>query len=97
MIQLQQKVDMYQHENDALIQSVTQLREQLMTLKSILLAHKDCPVAMQQGFSAQNLMLLLQQDPAVGPFGTGPVNGVSQGMPMSMPDARSSAQVLPRA
>lgn len=48
---LQQKVELFSTENDALAATVTSLREEVVTLKSLLLAHKDCPVAHAQGIS----------------------------------------------
>ncbi|KAJ6440387.1 bZIP transcription factor [Purpureocillium lavendulum] len=46
---LQNKVEMFSSENDALTQQITQLREEVVNLKTLLLAHKDCPVTQQQG------------------------------------------------
>lgn len=40
---------MYSSENDALTSQITQLREEVVNLKTLLLAHKDCPVTQQQG------------------------------------------------
>lgn len=42
---LQAKVEFYGHENDQLTAQVTSLREEIVNLKTMLLAHKDCPVA----------------------------------------------------
>jgi ATF/CREB family transcription factor len=49
---LQQKVEMFGTENDALAATVTQLREEIVGLKTLLLAHKDCPVSQAQGISS---------------------------------------------
>ena len=46
---LQQKVDWYTRENDMLSAEVSQLREQVTSLKTLLAAHKDCQVARQNG------------------------------------------------
>ncbi|KJZ73905.1 hypothetical protein HIM_06798 [Hirsutella minnesotensis 3608] len=46
---LQTKVEMFSSENDALTAQITQLREEVVNLKTLLLAHKDCPVTQQQG------------------------------------------------
>ncbi|KAL2017992.1 hypothetical protein VTK56DRAFT_1372 [Thermocarpiscus australiensis] len=46
---LQNKVEMFSSENDALTAQITQLREEVVNLKTLLLAHKDCPVTQQQG------------------------------------------------
>lgn len=40
---------MYGTENDALNATVQQLREEIVSLKTLLLAHKDCPVARANG------------------------------------------------
>jgi ATF/CREB family transcription factor len=45
---LQQKVEIFSNENDALSATVGQLREEVLNLKTILIAHKDCPIAQQQ-------------------------------------------------
>jgi len=46
---LQTKVEMFSTENDALTSQITQLREEVVNLKTLLLAHKDCPVTQSQG------------------------------------------------
>ncbi|PWW72396.1 hypothetical protein C7212DRAFT_355066 [Tuber magnatum] len=46
---LQAKVEIYSSENDALTAQVTSLREEIVSLKTLLLAHKDCPVARSNG------------------------------------------------
>lgn len=46
---LQAKVEIFSSENDALSAQVTQLREEVVNLKTLLLAHKDCPVSQAQG------------------------------------------------
>lgn len=46
---LQNKVEIFTQENDALTATVTQLREEIVNLKTLLLAHKDCPVSQAQG------------------------------------------------
>jgi ATF/CREB family transcription factor len=46
---LQAKVEIFSTENDALTATVTQLREEIVNLKTLLLAHKDCPVSQAQG------------------------------------------------
>lgn len=48
---LQAKVEIYSSENDALASTVTQLREEIVGLKTILLAHKDCPITQAQGMN----------------------------------------------
>ncbi|KAG9243260.1 putative transcription factor atf1 [Calycina marina] len=46
---LQAKVEMYSSENDNLGAQIAQLREEVVALKNLLLAHKECPIAQQQG------------------------------------------------
>jgi ATF/CREB family transcription factor len=46
---LQAKVEMYGTENDALDATVQSLREEIVSLKILLLAHEDCPVARANG------------------------------------------------
>lgn len=46
---LQAKVDFYGSENDALSAQISQMREEIVNLKTILLAHKDCSVARANG------------------------------------------------
>jgi len=57
---LQQKVEIFSTENDALSQQIGQLREEVVNLKTLLLAHKDCPVTVQQGM--QGMVHQLQMD-----------------------------------
>ncbi|PKY08391.1 hypothetical protein P168DRAFT_314492 [Aspergillus campestris IBT 28561] len=49
---LQAKVELFTSENDALTATVTQLREEIVNLKTMLLAHKDCPVSQAQGLGS---------------------------------------------
>ena len=46
---LQAKVEIFSSENDALSATVAQLREEILNLKTILISHKDCPIAQNQG------------------------------------------------
>ena len=46
---LQQKVEIFSTENDALSAQIQSLRDEVVNLKTLLLAHKDCPIAQQQG------------------------------------------------
>ena len=48
---LQAKVEIFSSENDALSAQVTQLREEVVNLKTLLLAHKDCPISQAQGIA----------------------------------------------
>lgn len=85
---LQAKVELFSTENDALSQSVTQLREELVNLKTLLLAHKDCPVSVQQGIAGPAMSMYLGADGSnhhANPYGIGMQNGIPQGMQMPMP------------
>lgn len=82
---LQQKVELFSQENDTLSAQVTQLREEIVNLKTLLLAHKDCPVAQAQGLSGVNMNTFLgelshHQHPYG--MGMGAPNGVQMGMQM---------------
>lgn len=48
MASLQSKVELFSNENEALSGQIAQLREEVVNLKTLLLAHKDCPVTQQQ-------------------------------------------------
>lgn len=81
---LQAKVELFSTENDALSATVTQLREEIVNLKTLLLAHKDCPVSHAQGLSGMNMNSFLGGEPAhQNPYGIAQMpNGVQMGMPM---------------
>jgi ATF/CREB family transcription factor len=55
---LQQKVEMYSTENDNLGAQIAALREEVVNLKTLLLAHKDCPVTQQQGLGNMHMQIL---------------------------------------
>jgi ATF/CREB family transcription factor len=55
---LQQKVELYSSENDALSAQISALREEVVNLKTLLLAHKDCPVTQQQGLGGMHMQLM---------------------------------------
>ncbi len=67
---LQQKVEIFSSENDALSAQISQLREEVVNLKTLLLAHKDCPVAQQQGLSGLTLHQVIDSYGApMNPYG----------------------------
>ncbi|KAI9820400.1 MAG: hypothetical protein M1826_000926 [Phylliscum demangeonii] len=66
---LQAKVEIFSSENDALSAQVTQLREEILNLKTLLLAHKDCPVSQAQGLSSIALHGIAHDYPPNGPYG----------------------------
>lgn len=65
---LQQKVEWYSRENEMLSTELGQLRDQVTTLKTLLAAHKDCPVAQQNGATSDAIAQ------AVGQSGVFPVH-----------------------
>lgn len=74
---LQNKVELFSSENDALTAQITQLREEVVNLKTLLLAHKDCPVTQQQGLHGAFMQQPLEAyNPQQMPYGMGaPMNG----------------------
>ena len=79
---LQQKVEIFSSENDALAATVTQLREEIVGLKTLLLAHKDCPVSQAQGISGMAMQQIAGDGPHyANPYGMaamGPQQGQGQ-------------------
>ncbi|KAK5168121.1 Transcription factor [Saxophila tyrrhenica] len=82
---LQQKVEIFSTENDALAATVTQLREEIVGLKTLLLAHKDCPVSQAQGISSSMIQQIAGDNGQyANPYGMamgpgGPGQGQMQG------------------
>ncbi|KAF3761214.1 hypothetical protein M406DRAFT_83788 [Cryphonectria parasitica EP155] len=68
---LQNKVDVYQQENDSLSQQISALREEVVNLKTLLLAHKDCPVTQSQGGMPQPYIAGMDAYNAQMPYGMG--------------------------
>jgi ATF/CREB family transcription factor len=67
---LQSKVEMFSSENDALTAQITQLREEVVNLKTLLLAHKDCPVTQQQGIHGGFMSQVVEPyNPQMNPYG----------------------------
>lgn len=67
---LQTKVEMFSSENDALTTQITQLREEVVNLKTLLLAHKDCPVTQQQGLHGAFMSGVVEPyNPQMNPYG----------------------------
>lgn len=82
---LQTKVELFSTENDALSATVTQLREEIVNLKTLLLAHKECPVSQAQGLHGSAMNNFLGNDVNhQNPYGIAQLqpNGVHMGMPM---------------
>ncbi|KAL7816534.1 Aft1 HRA domain-containing protein [Trichoderma aethiopicum] len=67
---LQTKVEVFSSENEALTQQITQLREEVVNLKTLLLAHKDCPVTQQQGLHGAFMSQVVEPyNPQINPYG----------------------------
>ena len=76
MASLQNKVELYSNENESLSAQISQLREEVVNLKTLLLAHKDCPVTQTQGMHASFL-----QQASMDSFAP-PINAYAMGGPM---------------
>ncbi|SMQ45405.1 unnamed protein product [Zymoseptoria tritici ST99CH_3D7] len=83
---LQQKVEIFSTENDALAATVTQLREEIVGLKTLLMAHKDCPVSQAQGISGLAMQQIAgdAQQHYANPYGMMGQGMQQQGMQQSM-------------
>ncbi|KAI0451690.1 Aft1 HRA domain-containing protein [Xylaria acuta] len=67
---LQNKVEMFSTENDALTAQISALREEVVNLKTLLLAHKDCPVTQQQGLHGAYMQSAMESyNPQINPYG----------------------------
>ncbi|PFH57789.1 hypothetical protein XA68_14577 [Ophiocordyceps unilateralis] len=66
---LQNKVELFSSENDALTAQITQLREEVVNLKTLLLAHKDCPVTQQQGIHGAFMSQMEPYNAQINPYG----------------------------
>lgn len=76
---LQTKVEMFSSENDSLSAQISQLREEVVNLKTLLLAHKDCAVGQQQGL--QNIVMPQHMmDPSGFPMGPGQMHPYGMNM-----------------
>lgn len=53
---LQHKCEMFSNENESLQHQVHSLREELVHLKTLLLAHKDCSLTQQQGIHMESFL-----------------------------------------
>ncbi|KAF2475273.1 uncharacterized protein BDR25DRAFT_214078 [Lindgomyces ingoldianus] len=85
---LQAKVEIYSTENDALTATVGQLREEVVNLKTLLLAHKDCPVSHAQGLAGMNMNTFLGGELGnhQNPYGIAQMQpGMGMGVPQQGP------------
>lgn len=71
---LQTKVEIFSTENDSLSAQVTQLREEIVGLKTILLQHKECPVSQAQGLG-QYFQQQQEYNSHTNPYGMAMANG----------------------
>lgn len=73
---------MFSSENDALSAQISQLREEVVNLKTLLLAHKDCPVTQQQGLGGMAMQHMMEgygQQMPQNPYGmAAPMNQQQQ-------------------
>jgi len=86
---LQNKVEVFSNENDQLTAQISQLREEVVNLKTLLLAHKDCPVTQQQGLHGA----YVQQ--AIEPFNA-QINPYGMAAPMANQPAVMAGQGINR-
>lgn len=83
---LQAKVELFSTENDALSAQVTQLREEVVNLKTLLIAHKDCPVSQAQGLTNMALQSFAGDIAHhANPYGLGLHPNGAQAMGMQVP------------
>jgi len=85
---LQQKVEMYTVENDNLQATVGQLRDELVNLKTLLLAHKECSITQSQGLNGGPLQHIIENygNPHMNPYGmAGSMNNQHQQQMMAAP------------
>ncbi|OWP00378.1 hypothetical protein B2J93_3928 [Marssonina coronariae] len=78
---LQHKVEMYAAENENLTHCIQGLREELLNLKTLLTAHKDCSVSHSQGLSNGGIQQLVDSgfgNSHLHPYGIGPLNNSQQ-------------------
>lgn len=70
---------MFSNENEALSAQINQLREEVVNLKTLLLAHKDCPVSQQQGMHGGYMPQVAP--PPADPFGGAQMNPYQMAAP----------------
>lgn len=85
---LQTKVEIFTSENDALTAQCSTLREEIINLKTLLLAHKDCPVSHSQGLAGNNMVQFMGELGNNNPYNLA-MNG---GQMMSMPSNQGGMQ-----
>ncbi|KAH6649830.1 Aft1 HRA domain-containing protein [Chaetomium tenue] len=78
---LQAKVEEYAVENEGLNHEIGSLREEIIGLKTLLLAHKDCPVSQQQGLSQQQALHGTFMPAPIEAFNNPPMNAYGMAPP----------------
>ncbi|KAI8138352.1 hypothetical protein BJV82DRAFT_631241 [Fennellomyces sp. T-0311] len=74
---LQAKVEYLTNDNEQLQMQANALREEIVNLKTLLLAHKDCPVAQQQQAAAYNSNTGIQKSSMIHPSPAEPTSSTS--------------------
>lgn len=89
---LQSKVELFTTENEALSSQITQLREEVVHLKTLLLAHKDCPITQQQGMHGAFVQQSMEPygNSQINPYGMSAQMSAQQGMPAQVDQRRYS-------
>jgi hypothetical protein len=87
-------VEYLSNDNEQLQVQANALREEIINLKTLLVAHKDCAVAQQNGG-----LNILQRPPGAGMNPANPVMAGSMGMPMpgAVPNPMPSVSSGPNA
>lgn len=79
---LQAKVEVYASENEGLNAQIQALRDEIVHIKTLLLAHKECPVSVAQGISGMNMHQLMNEGgftTTINPYGiSSPINHQQQ-------------------
>jgi hypothetical protein len=95
---LQAKVEYLSNDNEQLQLQANALREEIINLKTLLLAHKDCSVAQQNGVVGLNILqrpsgaVINPSNPAMaGPMG---MSMTGNAAPSSMPPVSSGQNTM---
>jgi len=76
---LQQKVEIYTAENDSLNAQLSALRDEVVNLKTLLLAHTDGPVSRHQGLAGLGMHQLVEgYQGQMNPYGIAAAMGNQQ-------------------
>ncbi|ORX93002.1 hypothetical protein K493DRAFT_262919 [Basidiobolus meristosporus CBS 931.73] len=91
---LQNKVEYLTQENDSLQSQATSLREEIINLKTLLLAHKDCPVAQANGVIGLDNLVSTLDASALTMSQSMPIEGRDMAsFPASVPSTAPSSTV----